>query len=121
MTNGLTAAELAQMRADLSELFPDTCSIMALSQTSDGAGGFTESWGASTSNVPCRVDYKAGGESVTAEAITPYQQAVISMGYAVVVTPANRIQVGSNVFSVQAGNAGQSWKASTVVSVELVP
>jgi head-tail adaptor len=123
MTNGISAAELEQMRSDIEQLFPDTCNILVPTYTSDGAGGNTETWGTITNGtaVPCRVDYKAGRESVTAGAITPYQQAVISLAHGVIITAANRIVVGTDTFSVQANNAGQSWKAVTRVSVELVP
>lgn len=119
----LTNAEIAQMRTDIAQLFPDTCNILSLTWTSDGAGGSSESWGTAAGGtaVPCRVDYLTGRESINAGALTPYQQAVISLGYAVTVTPANRIQVGANVFSIQAGNAGQSWKAVTRLTCELVP
>ena len=120
---GLTPTELLQMRSDILQLFPDTCSILQLSWTSDGAGGGSESWGTATggTSVPCRVDYLSGSEGVVAGAITPYQKAVVSMGWAVSLTPANRIQVGSSVFSVQAVNNGQSWKTVTEVTCELVP
>ncbi len=124
MTNlGLTAAELAQMRNDLAGLLPDTCNILELTSTSDGAGGWTEAWGTASggSAIPCRVDYRTGKEANSAGALTPFQAAVITFGYAVVCTPANRVQVGSNVFSVQAGNAGMSWKPCTQVEAQLVP
>jgi head-tail adaptor len=119
----LTTSDLDAMRADIALLLPDTCYVLELTSTQDTNGNITETWGTVTggSAVPGRVDYKQGKEAVTGGAITPYQSAVISMLYSQTVTPANRIQVGSNVFSVNAGNAGQSWKAVTRLSVELVP
>ena len=38
----LSAGELAQMRADVLNLLPDTCSILSVSYTSDGEGGLAE-------------------------------------------------------------------------------
>jgi head-tail adaptor len=120
---GLSASELSQMRSAISDLLPDTCSILELTRTSDGAGGWTESWGTVTggSAIPCRVDYKTGKEQTAAGAITPYQSATISMGYAQTITSQNRVLVGSNTFSVQAINTGQSWIAVTRVAAELIP
>jgi head-tail adaptor len=123
MTNGLTAAELAQMQNDIEQLFPDTCHILEVTYTSDGAGGMTEVWGTATAgiSIPCRIDYLSGKEAITSGALNPYHKAIINMAHDVTITPANRIQIGSNVFSVQSGNAGQSWKANTSLSVELIP
>ena len=124
MTNlGLTTSELAQMRDDLSGLLPDTCSILELTQTSDGAGGWTDAWGtvAGGSAIPCRVDYRTGREANSAGAITPFQSAIITFGYAVICAPANRVQVGIYTYSVQAGNAGMSWKPCTQVEAQLIP
>ena len=45
MSIGLTARELAQMRADIEDLFPDTCDILSVAYTSDSEGGFAEAWG----------------------------------------------------------------------------
>ncbi len=117
----LTAADLSYMRSSINELFPDTCNILSGGWSSDGEGGQVETWGTLTPSVGCRVDYKVGKESNTGASLVPYQQAVISFAYDVTVSPANRIQVGSNLFSVQAGNGGQSWKCVSRVSCELIP
>jgi len=117
----LTAAELAFMRESVEKLLPETCSILSVTYTSDGAGGLTETWAATKTLVPCRVDYQSGNERVANAALTPYQKAVISMAYDETITPANRILVGTNTFSIQAVNNGQSWKAVTRCSCELVP
>jgi len=116
----LKAADLSYMRSSINELFPDTCNILSSSWSSDGEGGQVETWG-TLSSSSCRVDYGQGKESKTGEALVPYQKAVISFAYDVIITPANRIQVGSNLFSIQAGNGGQSWKCVSRVSCELIP
>ena len=113
--------ELTAMRDAIADLFPDTCNILALTTTSDGAGGWTEAWGTATASVPCRVDYLSGRETTTGGALLPYQSAVISMAHGVSVTPQNRVEVGSNVYSLQAANTGQSWKAVSRFMAELVP
>jgi len=116
----LSSADLAYMRSAINELFPDTCNILSLSWSSDGEGGQTETWGTLSSSA-CRVDYGQGREAITGGALMPYQKAVISMPYDVVITPANRIELGGNVFSIQAVNQAQSWHGVTRVTSELVP
>jgi hypothetical protein len=117
----LSANDLDYMRDSIGELFPDTSTIQVLNWSSDGAGGQTESWNTLTANVPCRVDYQTGRESNTGAALVPYQKAVISMPFDTVVTPANRIVVGSSTFSIQAVNNGQSWECVKRCTCELVP
>jgi hypothetical protein len=117
----LSANDLAYMRDSIAELFPDTCTIQVNNPSSDGAGGMTDNWSTLTANVPCRVDYQTGRESNTGAALVPYQKAVISMSFNTVVTPANRIVVGSSTFSIQAVNNGASWCSVKRCSCELVP
>jgi head-tail adaptor len=50
-----TATELADMRATATASLPDTCDIQAKSLTSDGQGGYSESYTTSASSVACRV------------------------------------------------------------------
>jgi head-tail adaptor len=118
----LTAADLATMRDDIAQLLPDTCDILYAISTGDGQGNETVTWGTATANVACRVDnYRRGDERVIAKALQPFQQATISLPYSTVITPANRIQVGAYVFTVQSVNISQSWKAVTRVDAELIP
>ena len=41
MNIGLTDAELASIRADIADLLPDTCIIIAVTNTADSMGGYT--------------------------------------------------------------------------------
>jgi head-tail adaptor len=114
------------MRSSINQLMPDSCNILAGTLTSDGMGGNTEAWGTLTAGVACRVDYRSsnigtgGREQITGGALLPYQMAVITLPYDTTVTPAHRIEVDSNVFSIQSVNTGQSWKAVTRCTCELV-
>jgi len=57
MQTGLTAAQLARMREQVAGMLPDVCVIQAATYTSDGAGGWTESYQAVTGGtVACRLD-----------------------------------------------------------------
>jgi len=114
------------MRSSINQLMPDTCNILSVTRSSDGMGGWSDAWGTATAGVSCRVDYRSsnigssGRESITGGALLPYQMAVVSMPYDVTVTTEHRLEIGSNVFSIQSVNTGQSWKAVTRCTCELV-
>lgn len=122
MTIGLSASELAQIRADIAELLPDTCDILSATNASDGQGGIVQTWGTVTGGtaVPCRFDYKTGKENLNSAALMPYASGVVSMAYDETVTPDNRVKIGSNTYGIVSVNTDQSWKGVTRVMVELV-
>ena len=124
MTIGLTAAELAQMRADIAQLLPDTCNLLVSTYTSDGAGGGTVTWGTVTggSAVPCRFDFVSpGNEAMNAAALTSYLGGVVSLPYDRTITETNRIEYNGEAWAVTGVNTGQSWEAVTRCNVERVP
>ena len=120
MSIGLTARELAQMRADIEDLFPDTCDILSVAYTSDSEGGFAEAWGTATANVHCRIDYRSGTERMTGGAIQPYNKAVISLPYNTTISATNRIKSGAYTWSILSLNDGQSWQAVKRAELERV-
>jgi head-tail adaptor len=124
MSLGFSAAELAQIRADILALLPDTCSILAVTNTSDGAGGVSETWGTVTGGtaVPCRLDYrKEGRESVTSAALNPYHGGILSVAYDQSITTANRVEISGQAYNVTGVNNQQGWLVVQQVSVERVP
>ena len=120
MSIGLTARELAQMRADIEDLFPDTCDILSVAYTSDSEGGFAEAWGTATAGVHCRIDYRSGTERMTGGAIQPYNKAVISLPYNTTISATNRIKSGAYTWSILSLNDGQSWQAVKRAELERV-
>lgn len=124
MTQGLTAKELAQIRADCAELFPDTCSILAVTRTSDGAGGWSESAGTITGGtaVPCRLDFpNPGKEAVENGSITPFKTGMVSMAWDKAITTDNQILISGVTYNVTGVNTSQSWIGVTRCSVERAP
>lgn len=51
----LSTQEIAQLRADQSSYFPDTCTLQTVARTSDDQGGWTESWANTYTSVACRL------------------------------------------------------------------
>lgn len=120
----LTTTELAQMRADIAQLLPDTCDVLEVSRASDGAGGWADTWGtvAGGSALPCRLDFpNPGKESVVNATLTPFKSGMVSLAYDKAVTTANRLSISGVIYNVTGVNSGQSWIAVKRVSVERVP
>jgi SPP1 family predicted phage head-tail adaptor len=120
MSIALTVKELAQMRADIEDLMPDTCDILSVAYTSDGEGGMTEAWGTALADVACRVDYRSGSEKMTGGAIQPYNKAVISLPYTTALTTKHRVKVDDFVWAVLSVNEGQSWDVVRRAELERV-
>ena len=118
----INAGDLAYMRATINEMLPDTCSLLTLSQTSDGQGGYTETWGTAAGGtaVACRVDYLNGDERVFGNTLTPYTGWIVTLPYNKTVTEQYRIQHGGTLYNVTDVDSGKSWQASVRVAVEKV-
>lgn len=124
MSNGLTAAELAQIREDIADLLPDTCHILAITRTSDGAGGWTETAGTISGGtfVPCRLDFiSPGKEAKAGGAVQPYKTGMLTMAYDKTITTANQVKIGSDIYNVIGVNTSQSWIGCKRCAVERVP
>lgn len=121
MIIGLTAQELAQIRSDISLLLPDVCDILAVTRTSDGAGGWSETISTVKSNVPCRLDFpNPGKEMVSNASNTPFKTGMLSMAYDQTVTTANQILKGGITYNIVGVNTGQSWIGVVRCAVEAV-
>ena len=120
MSIALTVKELAQMRADIEDLMPDTCDILSVAYTSDGEGGMTEAWGTALANVACRIDYRSGSEKVTGGAIQSYSKAVLSLPYTTAITTKHRIKLDDYVWAVTGVNEGQTWEAVRRAEIERI-
>jgi head-tail adaptor len=116
----LTDNDLADMRQAVGELLPATCHILSLSQTSDGQGGFTDTWGTATANVSCRLDYKRGDERVFGATNQPYNGFVLSLPYDSTITAVNRVKIGSTQYNVTMVDNGKSWAAVVRCAVEAI-
>jgi hypothetical protein len=112
------ADELAQIKTDLETTLPDAGTIYALTRTSDGQGGWSETW-ATAGTTACRLDFIGGAENVTGAALLPYSRAIVTMPQATTITEQNRFVHSAGTFTVQAVNIG-SWLGVKRASVEVV-
>jgi SPP1 family predicted phage head-tail adaptor len=114
----LTADELTAIRADVARLLPDTGYVLSLTQTSDGQGGFTETWGTATTTT-YRLDPVRGQEQQAGAALQPYHTFTLTLPYSVTVTPAQRFQAADGTrYAITSVDGAKSWKASTRATVE---
>ena len=97
-----TDADLTWMRATVEETMPDTCNILSVTQTSDGQGGFTETWGTATANVACRVDaqVRSDSDTVVGESERVYNRYIVTVPHDTTVTEENRIEANGFTMSV---------------------
>ena len=115
--SGIDTAMLAAMREAIAELLPDTCSILSVTKTADGKGGWSESWGTSAS-VACRLDIKSGMEQVVGGGVQPYRHCMLSIPYDTTITTDYRVLHGGVTYNVLTVSTGQSWQAVKRVEVE---
>lgn len=120
MSSFLTARELTDMRDALDSLLPDTCNVLFATQTSNGAGGFTEVWGTAASNVSCRLDAIQGGEGMVSESLQPQSSWMLTLPFDVQILPPYRVEIGGNTYAVLADNGAQSDLICKRVQVQRV-
>ncbi len=116
----IDTAMLSAMREAIGELLPDTCNILSLTSTSDGAGGYSETWGTMTTSS-CRLDVKEVRDIVSGGAVQSYIKTMLSVPYDTSITELNRVEHGGVTYAVVAPtNSDQSWIAVKRVELERV-
>ncbi len=109
------------MRSTLNGSLPDTATVQRKTLTSDGAGGYTESWG-TVATVACRVS--PGGqltqERVIAESLAATSIWTLTLPALTDVRPLDRILVGSRTFEVAGVGARSDEVSRRVVCTEVV-
>ena len=117
----LTDPELEAIRAAIEDLLPDTCNILSVTRTSDGQGGWTESWGTATAAAPCRLDVaRPGGEQVFGASVQPFTGYVLTLAHDETITTAHRVSCNSQTFSVVSVDLAKSWDGSRRAYLEIV-
>jgi SPP1 family predicted phage head-tail adaptor len=115
----LSSNDLTQIRADVESLLPDTGDILSSSLVSDGAGGWTTTWGTATSGVSYRLDPIRQREIVAGAALTSYNQFQLTLPYDTTVTAENRFQASDGTqYSILGVDDSKSWRVSVRCVVE---
>lgn len=119
----LSNAELLQMREAIAQLFPDTCNVLSVSESPDGFGGVSQTWGTIGTAVPCRLDFvdRLGqSERIAGAGIKAFQETILSMPYDTTITEAHRIEHDSYTYNVRMANNDQSRIAVRRLRLERV-
>lgn len=120
----LTTADLAQIKADVAQMLPDTCTLGTLIPTSDSEGGHSFTRGTVSTAVPCRLDSKIstveirGRESMAAGQIMPFHTNVLTLPGTVTIDESYWALIGSTYYQVRSVDADKSWKVSIRAFVE---
>jgi hypothetical protein len=80
MTIGLTASELADIRSDIIDLLPDTCTIQKLGTSNDAIGAPARSFSTRAANVICRLDPVESVTLTGKEVVSPMKNYIITEG-----------------------------------------
>lgn len=120
MSIGLSAAELASMRAEVLYLMPDTCAILSATSAADGYGGYTVTWGTATASIACRIDSVRKSENQAGAALQPFHGYVLTLPYNATITTDNRVVYGGDTYNVLSVDSDKSWPVSVRCMVELV-
>jgi hypothetical protein len=117
--SGLTNAELESIRTAIEELLPDTCTVLSVTRTSDGQGGWAETWGTVTASLACRIDpAKPGTQAQFGASVQPFQGYVMTVNHAGTITTANRVLKDGYTFEVVSVDFAKSWDGSRRVYLE---
>jgi head-tail adaptor len=118
----LSSDELTAIRNDIAELLPDTDgAVLSVTQTSDGMGGFTETWGTATGSLSYRLDPLRGVENEAGGGLQPFHGWQLTLPHDTTITTANRFEDGSgNQYNVIEVDTPKSWRASVRVRLEAV-
>lgn len=121
MNNTLTSSEINQMRDDLEGLvLPDKGYILTLTQTSDGQGGFTDSWGTADAYTKCRLDYLTGTESVFGGALKPFSGYNLTVPHDTALTTEKRFLLNGDTYAIVEIDNEKSWNIFLRCRVEKV-
>lgn len=116
----LTTQELDEMRAVMGEAMPDTVIVQTRTRTSDGGGGFTDTW-ADSAAIDGRISPLAGGEANGAgDAVDARTTHVVTVAHDVTVTEDDRLKVNGTAYEVTLVRRRGGWSLARRIEVREV-
>lgn len=117
----LTAAELAQLRSDLNDLLPDTCTILRPSFTNN-YGDSDVTWGTATASAPCRFDPDTSRKDIETiggrdNGIARY---IVTLQYNATVFDGDRLGFGGKTYQITELHGEHSARAVKRLKASLV-
>ena len=115
----LSSSDLTQIRADVASLLPDTGSILSSSLASDGAGGWTTTWGTASSGVSYRLDPIRQREETGGGRLDDYHNFQLTLPWNTTIAAENKFQASDGqLYNVIGVDDGKSWQVSVRCIVE---
>lgn len=110
----LDSSDIDFIRETIEELLPDTCDILAPTNTSDGQGGIVPVWGTVSASVSCRLDpgRKMAIEAVSGAALQPFDQWILTLPHGTTIEATYRVECNGATFNVESVDGDKSWKGS---------
>ena len=109
MTGLLDTTDLADLRLDLEDTLPTTCTIAYVTRTADGMGGWTQSWTNRGTAITCRLSPAGSGYAgISAERLQEGQAWVLSLHHDQAIEVDDKVTVGGNEYRVLQINADES-------------
>jgi head-tail adaptor len=100
MAGLLNASELTAMRSLAETMLPSTCTIQTPTRTSDGMGGFTNSWANTYTLVPCKLSAGPGPTAQYGGQFQVHSEWMLSVAFDQAIAGGNRAVVNSDTFEV---------------------
>lgn len=116
----MDANELAALQDDLETLMPGTCAILTQTNTADGYGGYTTTWGTASASVKCRLDPMTGRENVAAAEVQSFHRYMLTLPHDTTIDTTGRVVLSGVTYNVVSVDTNKSWMATTRVIVERV-
>ena len=127
MSIGLTAGELADIRADIADLLPDTCTIEQVSTSNDAIGAAARSYSNRATGVSCRLDPVPSVTLTGSEAVSRMKNYIITKGQFVLTLPhdttieeTDRVIHGGKTYSIKHVDDDKSWQGSVRCVLETI-
>ncbi len=119
MALALTAGELADIRSDINELLPDTCTIRQVAYANDTLGQPARTFSDRATSVPCRIDPVKSLSLTGEERVSSMKNYIITEGQFLLtlkngqaIQETDRVIINSVTYEVVKVDDNQSWKAS---------
>lgn len=116
----LTASDLAEMRTLQESALPEVGTVQRYTQSSDGAGGYTQSW-AAIGTINCRIGPLSGpSERALADASAVERGLIVTAPSGTTVEWKDRVIIGTRTFEVVSPVVRSYETALRLISTEIL-
>ena len=124
---GLTTAELADIRNDINQLLPDTCTIKYVSESVDTIGQPVRSYTNRGTAISCRLDPVANVGLMGHEAMSAMKNYfvtenmwILTLKHDQTIATTDQVIINSTTYEVRFVDGAKSWKGSTRAVLEVI-